>query len=107
LPSSVHDVPLATFPSAGQAVEVPVQFSATSHSPAAGRQTVVAGWKTSAGHVSLAPVQVSAASQTSTAGRQTSPAERNSQVAVQHDVLAPLSGPSSHSSVPFTTPSPQ
>jgi hypothetical protein len=77
LPSSVHDVPLATLPSAGQTVEFPVQFSATSHSPADGRQTVVVGWKTSPGQESLVPVQVSAASQTSTAGRQVSPAERN------------------------------
>jgi hypothetical protein len=43
LPSSVHDVPLDTLPSAGQAVDVPVQLSATSHSPADGRQTVVVG----------------------------------------------------------------
>ncbi len=77
LPSSVHDVPPDTFPSAGHAVDVPVQFSATSHSPPDGRQTVVVGWNTSAGQASLAPVQVSSASQTSTAGRQISPAERN------------------------------
>ena len=34
-------------PSAGQAPEVPVQFSATSHWPAEVRQTVLAGEKTS------------------------------------------------------------
>src|SRR5439155_26348867 len=42
LPSSVHAVPLAFFASLGQLADVPVQFSARSHSPAAPRQTVVA-----------------------------------------------------------------
>jgi hypothetical protein len=38
LPSSAHGVPLACLPSAGQASLVPVQLSAASHAPAAGRQ---------------------------------------------------------------------
>src|SRR5437899_3056460 len=45
LPSSVHGVPLATKASLGQVVPVPVQLSATSHSFAAARQTVVLGTK--------------------------------------------------------------
>jgi hypothetical protein len=38
LPSSVHDVPFVFFASVGQVADVPVQFSATSHSPVAARQ---------------------------------------------------------------------
>lgn len=40
IPSSVQAVPLGFLPSVGQVVEVPVQVSATSHSPLTGRQTV-------------------------------------------------------------------
>src|SRR5437879_6094263 len=71
LPSSVQVVPLALKTSAGQAVLVPVQVSARSHSPAAARQTVPAALSASAGQVALVPVQFSAASHTSTAARQT------------------------------------
>src|SRR5213076_93636 len=53
------------------AVLVPVQLSATSHSPAAARHTVPAALIASAGQVALDPVQLSAASHTSTAARQT------------------------------------
>ena len=60
LPSSVHPVPLDFFASAGHAAELPVQFSARSHSPAAERQVVVLDRKTSAGHAPLEPVHVSA-----------------------------------------------
>ena len=62
-PSSVHAVPLACFASAGQATLVPVQLSATSHSPAAARHTVVVGSRTSAGQLVLVPVHVSTGSQ--------------------------------------------
>ena len=41
----------------------PVQLSATSHAPALGRQTVVAGTFASAGHAAPVPVQLSATSQ--------------------------------------------
>src|SRR5207247_10930125 len=69
--SSVQLVPLAFKASAGQAVLVPVQVSARSHSPAAARQTVPAALRASAGQVALVPVQFSAASHRSTAARQT------------------------------------
>jgi hypothetical protein len=42
LPSSVHVVPAGVFTSLGQAVDVPVQVSAGSHSPAEAWQTVPA-----------------------------------------------------------------
>src|SRR5438445_114447 len=71
LPSSVQVVPLALKTSVGQAVLVPVQLSARSHSPAAARHTVPAALIASAGQVALDPVQLSAASHTSTAARQT------------------------------------
>src|SRR5436309_1837528 len=71
LPSSVHVVPLALRTSGGQAVLVPSQISATSHSPAAARQTEPAVLMASAGQVALDPVQFSAASHRSTAARQT------------------------------------
>jgi hypothetical protein len=69
-PSSVHPVPLGFFWSAGQAPAVPVQLSATSHSPAAERQTLVDGRRMSAGHTGLTPVQFSAGSQMPVDGRQ-------------------------------------
>src|SRR5207249_6931541 len=74
LPSSVQVVPLALRASVGQAVLVPVQLSATSHSPAAARHTVPAGLMASAGQVVLVPVQVSVVSHRSTAARHTVPA---------------------------------
>ena len=61
---SLQAVPSATFKSAGHKAPLPVQFSARSHGPAAGRHTVAALAKPSAGQVTLAPVQVSATSQT-------------------------------------------
>jgi hypothetical protein len=39
---SLHDVPFAAKPSAGQVAEEPLQVSATSHAPDAGRQTAPA-----------------------------------------------------------------
>src|SRR5438094_371848 len=71
LPSSVQVVSLALKPSVGQAVLVPVQLSARSHSPAAARHTVPAALIASAGQVALDPVQLSGAAHTSTAARQT------------------------------------
>ena len=56
-------------PSAGQVAPLPVQFSAVSHGPADGRQTVVPGANPSAGQAELVPVQVSATSQTPIAVR--------------------------------------
>src|SRR5206468_800120 len=104
LPSSVHAVPFALKASVGHAVLVPVQVSATSHSPAPARHTVPAfpagcvqvlvlpshrsrvqglvsavhavpaGCLASAGQAVLVPVQVSAMSHPPTAARQTVPA---------------------------------
>src|SRR5439155_512065 len=72
--SSVQAVPLAFTASAGQVALLPVQFSATSHSPAAARHTVLDGSKASAGQSLPVPLQVSATSQTPAEGRQTAPA---------------------------------
>src|SRR5216110_3470212 len=69
LPSSVQAVPAGLTASAGQAVLVPVQVSARSHSLTAGRHTVPADAIPSAGQVLLEPVQVSATSQRSPAAR--------------------------------------
>src|SRR5439155_1525752 len=71
LPPSVHVVPLALTPSAGQLALEPVQVSAVSHGPAAARQTVVDERKPSAGQLALEPVQVSAVSHGPAAARQT------------------------------------
>jgi hypothetical protein len=45
--SEVQTVPSGAFPSAGQEPDEPVQLSATSQSPEAARQIVVAGWNPS------------------------------------------------------------
>jgi len=74
LPSSVQAVPAALFASAGQLAADPVQLSAGSHSPADGRQTVLAGSKVSAGHTVLVPVQLSATSHGPATARQVAPA---------------------------------
>src|SRR5439155_122791 len=74
LPSSVHAVPAALFASAGQLALDPVQFSAGSHSPPDGRQTVLGGSKASAGQTVLVPVQFSSTSHGPAAARPTSPA---------------------------------
>src|SRR5689334_10652579 len=66
-----HDVPAVTNPSVGQVADEPVQFSATSHTPADGRHTSVAGWKASAGQEAELPVQFSARSQKPADGRHT------------------------------------
>src|SRR5207249_46935 len=137
LPSSVHAVPLAFLASAGQAALLPVQLSATSHSRAAPRHTVLAEAKPSAGHVELAPVHGSATSQAPAAARHVVPAlpaacwqvpldpvhrsvvqtfpssvqavplVLNVHVVVQHEAGLPLSAPVSHCSGLSTTPSPQ
>jgi hypothetical protein len=49
-------------PSAGQVLATPLQLSALSHAPAAGRQTAVLFM--SGGHVLATPSQLSATSQT-------------------------------------------
>jgi hypothetical protein len=71
---SAHGVPFGCLRFAGQKTLVPVQVSATSQGPAAGRQTVPAVTKASGGHSAEAPVQVSATSQGPADGRHTVPA---------------------------------
>jgi hypothetical protein len=53
---------------------VPVQLSATSHTPADARHTVPAATNASAGHDTEVPVQLSATSQAPTEVRHTAPA---------------------------------
>ena len=50
-------VQVATEPSGGQSALLPVQYSAGSHGPADGRQTVDDDWKPSGGQPALLPVQ--------------------------------------------------
>ena len=88
LPSSVQAVPLAFFASLGQLAPVPVQDSATSHSPPAARHCTVDAEKASVGHVLLVPVQDSAMSQEPADARQT--VLDGSFASVGHDVLVPL-----------------
>jgi hypothetical protein len=71
LPSSVHAVPLVFFASLGQLPLVPEHVSATSHSPADARQTVLADRNLSTGQSLLAPSQLSAVSQAPAEARQT------------------------------------
>src|SRR5262245_2391994 len=71
LSPSLHDVPFEASASAGQDAEPPVHVSATSHWPAAARQTVDGGANASVGHAAAAPVQLSATSQTPVDARQT------------------------------------
>src|SRR5207248_9599687 len=61
---SLHDA----LPIFGQSLLAPSQLSATSQTPAEGRQTAVL--LTSAGHAALVPVQLSATSQTPAEPRQ-------------------------------------
>jgi len=74
LPSSVQAVPFPLTASAGHVALEPVQFSATSHSPAAARHAVVADLKPSAGQLLLDPSQLSARSQIPAAARHCVPA---------------------------------
>src|SRR5439155_22480948 len=55
--------------SAGHAARAPVQVSAGSQTPAEARHSIVAGWKVSAGQSLATPSQRAAASQGPTAGR--------------------------------------
>src|SRR5262249_14921262 len=71
LPSGVHDVPFVLKASAGQADDVPVHVSATSHSPVAARHTVPADTRASVGQVLDVPLHVSATSQAPADGRHT------------------------------------
>src|SRR5439155_1096999 len=66
--------PAGTFPSAGHAGPVPVQFSAASHSPAEARHTVKLDRKASGGQALLVPSHVSSTSHGPATGRQTAPA---------------------------------
>ena len=68
---SLHEVPSRTHASAGQVTALPVQASAMSQGPAAGRQTVPDARSLSVGQVVAAPVQFSATSQRPAAGRHT------------------------------------
>src|SRR5207249_11041743 len=118
LVSAVHAVPADCLASAGQVVLVPVQFSATSHSPAAARHTapafpagcvhvalvplhtsvvqalpssvqvVALAFKTSVGQAVVTPSQVSARSHSPTATRQTVPADL--MASAGHVVLVPV-----------------
>jgi len=63
MPEKMSDVVEEAKPSLGQLALVPVQFSATSQTPAGCRQTVLEDWKASDGHAALDPVQCSATSQ--------------------------------------------
>ena len=71
LESDVHDTPFALIMSAGHAALDPVQFSATSHGPAAARQTVDDDAKPFAGQLGPVPVQFSAGSHGPADARQT------------------------------------
>jgi len=94
------------FASAGQNALVPVQNSARSHTPAEARHWVALDWKTFAGQVPAEPVQTSATSQSPAAGRHIVPADLKVQAAVQQEPAVPLLAPSSHCSGAVTMPSP-
>src|SRR5207244_1081424 len=68
-----HTTVLGWKPSGGQEALEPVQFSATSHTPAEARHSVVDGLKPSTGQIVLVPVQVSATSQSPAAARHIAP----------------------------------
>jgi hypothetical protein len=68
---SLQAEPFGLEMSVGQVAELPVQFSAWSHWPAAGRHTVEADTKVFAGQAADVPVQVSATSQTPAEARHT------------------------------------
>jgi hypothetical protein len=91
-------------PSAGHAADVPVQLSATSHTPAAERHTVVDGANVSAGHAMLTPSHASATSHTSVALRQTVPEVATVHATVQQSLPA-IAG--SQASPGSRIPSPQ
>src|SRR3954470_18983998 len=71
VPAGPHWKPAPRLPSLGQFAELPVQDSATSHTPAAGRHTLLALRKVSAGQEAEPPLQFSAWSHTPADGRQT------------------------------------
>src|SRR5689334_22023005 len=80
-----------------------------SHTPADGRQTVVAGANASAGQVSLEPVQVSATSQVPAEFRHVVPLVLKVQFVLQQEPKEPLALPWSHCSPtePSIEPLPQ
>src|SRR6185369_15421557 len=88
LPSSVHEVPLAFFASAGHVALEPVQVSATSHSPEADRQVVLDDLNASVGQALLLPSHVSATSQSPAVDRHTIPA--GSFASAGHAAAAPV-----------------
>src|SRR5262245_24868985 len=67
----MHGAPFGSNASGGQALFTPSQFSATSHCPASGRQTVVAGSTASGGQFGFTPSHSSATSHTPPAARHT------------------------------------
>jgi len=86
-----HAVPVITKASGVQSAVPVVQRSATSHAPAAARQTVALVASPSGGHSGLVPSQVSATSQTPAAARQSVPAGRPAQsTAPQSRAQVPL-----------------
>jgi len=103
---SLQVLPFAAKVSDGQDAALPVQFSATSHWPAAVRQTVDDGLNEFAGHVDDEPVHVAATSQTSAAARHCVPALP---AACWHATAVPLHVsvvhglPSSVQAVPFAS----
>src|SRR5436309_2850011 len=122
-PSSVHAVPFTLKALVGHVVLVPVQVSATSHSPAAARhsapafpagcvqvlvlpshrsrvqglvsavQAVPAGCLASAGQVALEPVQLSVTSHSFAAARQTVPLVTKRHEAEQQEPAVPFDAP--------------
>jgi hypothetical protein len=81
-----QEEPSAALTSAGHWALVPVQLSAESHCPPAGRQTVVDGRNESAGQLADVPVQFSALSHGPFAGRQTVVDGRNESAGQSADV---------------------
>src|SRR5262249_3456244 len=70
---STHGAPFGWKISGGQALFTPSQSSATSHCPAAGRQTTLFAATASGGQAALLPSQTSCTSHAPAAGRQTAP----------------------------------
>jgi len=94
-----HTVPDGDSVFAGQSAALPGHVSAGSHPPAEDLHTVDEEEKASIGHAPLPPLHVSAGSQTPADTRHVCPEVRNWQREVQHEVLKPLSEPSSHCSL--------
>src|SRR5438445_716974 len=102
--SAVHAVPFAFLASDGQALLVPVQVSARSHSPAAARHSVPA-WPAGCWQRLLLPLQVSVVHGLPSSVHAV-PFALNVQSAAQHEPAVPFAAPSSHCSGLSTTPLP-